>query len=90
MLVTVIALDVRQTLDVGEPTARACLAILQYTFTSLQIIEIRLLIKYTYFSVVTLQYYRILRIELCVGGGYGTGHGTQDSQKYEREAHDDC
>ena len=26
MLVTVIALDVRQTLDVGEPTARACLA----------------------------------------------------------------
>ena len=28
MLVTVIALDVRQTLDVGEPTARACLAVL--------------------------------------------------------------
>ena len=27
MLVTVIALDVRQTLDVGEPTARACLAV---------------------------------------------------------------
>ena len=26
MLVTVIALDVRQSLDVGEPTARACLA----------------------------------------------------------------
>ena len=26
MLVTVIALNVRQTLDVGEPTARACLA----------------------------------------------------------------
>ena len=28
MLVTVIALDVRQTLDVGEPTARACLAVI--------------------------------------------------------------